>query len=1032
VVGPLGISTDASLLNRHRLKEPIRFWRALPCLRVAAPVARRLPWLAGAVLAMLLVCHPFPAGAQVDLPPLDRSSPVSIIADQANRWTQGIYEVWLLRGNCRIRQGFDTASAREAVLWIERTDPTTSEPSKVIAYLEGAVAVDFSRNAAKAELTDNAWLGRFQTAGKIDVKVPEVNGPLDELPPIYHRAMAKRNPVMDGAVRRTQYTQFDTAPAAPAAPTTRRIRLFARGELPVQAEWNTDPATQRAIGVIEGGVTLVIDGVPQVGSLDISTDRLVIWTADVFQANERGETLQANNTPLEIYMEGNIVFRQDQRVIYADRMYYDVNNHVGIVLNADLLAPVPNYQGLVRLRSAILRQTGEGRFFAEDSFITSSRLGVPGYRLQVGDASFEDTPVPAVNPITGEAAVQHQRLATARNNVLYIRQIPIFYWPVITTNLEEPTTYVRRLRFRNDDIFGQQVLTNWNGYQLFGVQPIPGTDLDLSLDYLSKRGFGHGGTFTYCRDDFFGIPGPTAGLVDFWGIQDKGLDNLGADRFNIEPEKKYRFRLFEQHRQLLPNDFQFTAQTLWISDRNFLEQYFEREWDDLLVENPNSYELKQSRDNWSWALAFDTNPNPFFTQTEWLPRADHFQLGQSLFNLFTWYEHSTVGYARFRTANPPENANDQPFIYRPWEVDPADPTAQIERNGLRAITRQEIDLPLQLGPVKVVPFALGELGFWQEDLSGEQLDRAVGKAGVRASLPFWRVYPDAESLLWNVHGLAHKVTFDVEASVSESNRSLTELPLYDPLDDPAIQAFRRRFAGTTFGGAVPLQFDERFYALRRGMQDWVTAPSMEIADDLALVRLGMENRWQTKRGAPGCQRIIDWITLDTGLSFFPNQDRDNFGELVGLLDYDFRWHVGDRLTLMSDGFFDFVEESPSAVSVAAILSRPPRGSLYVGLHFIDGPIQNTILSTSYTYRLSPKWASTAGVSIDLVGKGGVGQHLSLTRIGESFLVSLSGSFDPTRDNFGLQFSVEPRFLPGGRLGSPTGVRIPPAGALGLE
>lgn len=191
-----------------------------------------------------------------------------------------------------------------------------------------------------------------------------------------------------------------------------------------------------------------------------------------------------------------------------------------------------------------------------------------------------------------------------------------------------------------------------------------------------------------------------------------------------------------------------------------------------------------------------------------------------------------------------------------------------------------------------------------------------------------------------------------------------------------------------------------------------------------LVRLGMENRWQTKRGAPGCQRIIDWITLDTGLSFFPNQDRDNFGELVGLLDYDFRWHVGDRLTLMSDGFFDFVEESPSAVSVAAILSRPPRGSLYVGLHFIDGPIQNTILSTSYTYRLSPKWASTAGVSIDLVGKGGVGQHLSLTRIGESFLVSLSGSFDPTRDNFGLQFSVEPRFLPGGRLGSPTGTRIP--------
>jgi len=994
------------------------------------------------MLVALRVGDPATAGADVKLPPLDPSAPVSVTADRANRWTQGVYEVWLLRGNCRIRQGTDSARSQEAVLWIERPSEKSGEPNKVIAYLEGDVAVDFSRDQTRAQLTDRSWLGRFQTTGRIDVDVPQVGGALGELPAIYHRGMAQRNPMVDRAVQNTQYAQPLVPVVSPtvAQPATRRIRLFSRGELPVQAQWDVDPVTQRATGVIDGGVTMIVDGLPDVGSIDISTDRLVIWTVAVF--NEREETRQAGNTPLEVYMEGNIVFRQGERRIFADRMYFDVTNRVGIVLNAELLAPVPNYQGLVRLRSAVLRQAGEGRFFAEDSFITSSRLGLPGYRLQVGNAYFEDNQVPTVdpvtglpltNPATGEPVLAHQRLATAQNNVLFIREFPIFYWPVITSTLEEPTTYVRRLRFGNDGIFGQQVLTDWNGYQLLGIKPIAGTDFDISLDYLSKRGVGHGATFAYNRDDFFGISGRVAGLLDYWGIQDHGLDDLGAERMDLELAKEYRYRLFGQHRQLLPYDLQLSAQALWVSDRNFMEQYFEREWDEVLLENPNSLELKQIRDNWSWAITTDARLNSFFTQTEWLPRADHFMLGQPLIgNVFTWYEHSTIGYGQFKTAEPPEFPDDQPFIYRPWEVDPSAPTTPMERNGLRAITRQEIDLPVQLGPVKVVPFAMGELGHWGEDLQAEEYQRAGGTAGVRASVPFWRIYPEVESTLFNVHGIAHKVTFDVEASVSEASRDLSELPLYDPLDDDPIEAFRRRFAGTTYGGTIPLQFDERYYALRRGLQNWVTSPSLEIADDLALVQLGMRNRWQTKRGAPGSQRIIDWITLDTELTLLPKKDRDNFGEFVGLLDYDFRWHVGDRLTLLSDGMFDFYEDAPSAVSIGAILTRPPRGSLYLGLHFLDGPVQNTILSASYTYWMSPKWISTAGASVDLAGDVNIGQHLSITRIGEAFLGSLSGSFDASRDNFGLQFSIEPRFLPSGRLGNVVGTRIPNAGQMGLE
>ena len=68
-------------------------------------------------------------------------------------------------------------------------------------------------------------------------------------------------------------------------------------------------------------------------------------------------------------MEGNVVFRQGERTIYADRMYYDVRNHVGTVLGADMLTPAPGYEGKVRLHAEVLQQIGEDRFLAQDAFV---------------------------------------------------------------------------------------------------------------------------------------------------------------------------------------------------------------------------------------------------------------------------------------------------------------------------------------------------------------------------------------------------------------------------------------------------------------------------------------------------------------------------------------------------------------------------------------------------------------------------------------------------------------------------------------
>ena len=156
-----------------------------------------------------------------------------------------------------------------------------------------------------------------------------------------------------------------------------------------------------------------------------------------------------------------------------------------------------------------------------------------------------------------------------------------------------------------------------------------------------------------------------------------------------------------------------------------------------------------------------------------------------------------------------------------------------------------------------------------------------------------------------------------------------------------------------------------------------------MAGDLMAVRLGADQRWQTKRGPPDNRQIIDWITLDTNITFYPDASRDNFGTTVGLFDYNFRWHVGDRLTMVSDGIFDFFDEGQKIVSVGGFLSRPPRGSLYAGFTVLEGPIDSKVLSFSYTYLMSPKWASSYGTAIDFGAQRSYSQNFSLTRIGES-------------------------------------------------
>ena len=318
-------------------------------------------------------------------------------------------------------------------------------------------------------------------------------------------------------------------------------------------------------------------------------------------------------------------------------------------------------------------------FQAYGAAVTSSRMGVPSYWLQSDQVAFEDIPEPVVeplsgqpetDPVTGETRVNHQLRTRSFNNFVYLSGIPVLYWPVLSTDLTKPTFYINNLQLTNDNVFGTQVQAELDPYQLLGISDPPeGTEWSWNAAYLSERGFGFGTELSYDSEDLWGIPGTYRGTLDTWGLNDNGLDNLGADRRAVQPESDYRGRLVWQHRQQLPNDLQWTAEIGLVSDRNFLEQYFEPQWDqdkDLTT----GMELKQTVENGSWSLAADVQLNDFFTQTETLPRGDHFWLGRSvLFDRATWYEHTHAGYFGIKTANLPTNPDQPAQAFLPWETD---------------------------------------------------------------------------------------------------------------------------------------------------------------------------------------------------------------------------------------------------------------------------------------------------------------------------------------------------------------------------
>ena len=809
--------------------------------------------------------------------------------------------------------------------------------------------------------------------------------------------------------------------------------------------YHTNDPARGGIVVLTGGINLIIEGITAEGTqgvlagdtVDISADNVVIWTENPGKISGGVSYTESETLDFEVYLDGNIIYREGPRVIRASRMYYDAKHKVAYILDGDLSAPISEVNGIegfVRLKADVLRQMGSGLFTARNAMVTTSQLGEPAYSLRSSTLRHDRRTTLPFGISAGESSTGgFRQVVVAESNYIAVRNTPVFYWPWIATDVENPTFYIKNFSYGSSSRNGHTVKTLWDPFQILNIRRPDSVDGDVSVTWMEKRGLGHGANFRYGAPTFCHIPGSSTGKFVYWGIHDQGRDQLGGVRDSVGFPDKYRYRLHWAHQQqadlslpFLGGPWDIRSAVGKTSDRNFVNSYFNSVWH--TEENATmAIDLTRRIENTSFTLSAAYALDKHYTHANWLPRLDHYGLGESLLNDYlTWYQHTRIGMVDYHTASTPSDVENDGkyFRYLPWEVTPGSSlepynASTLDGTGLAFSTRHEIDLPIQAGVFKIVPYGLVDFSVWGKDRTGDATDRLYGQGGVRLNLPIWKVNPRVSSRTWYLNGLAHKIDLNAEYMYAQANRNMEDLVLTDPLDTWSIDDFRRRYLVTNsyFGGEMLPKFDPRYYALRSGLAGNVAAGNMEIADDMHMLRLGMTHRFQTKRGSVGNRHILDWITFSTHMNFYP-QTEHNLGKNVGLLDYNVLWHVGDRFSLFSEGIYDVFEDGQNLTRLGGVWNRPDRGSVSVMLDQLSGIMERTYLSLAVGYTMNEKYSMSYMTSHDLREGQNVGHNFMLVRTGESFRFLVGAVYSEALSEWSFSIGLEPVFLRSSRRGAP--------------
>jgi hypothetical protein len=902
----------------------------------------------------------------------DRSDFLSIDCENASSWVEGDRRIVLAEDGVTLQTDSASLSAERAVVWLTQLPGEEGYLVEVslignAKVRRGAIERDGTRlsvtttvrpdvrlNVAKLLSRDKSDDVNF-LAG-LQLKQSQVNA----LPPPPDERTEKPVTPDQGPI---------VLPDAPVSFQARTAKLA-----------NTDDGR---VALALSGDVLVMRTAANGDRVELQADHAVLFTnlADVRGMVERNElqNLDPRRDFESVYLEGDVRAsfmpstseRPEQR-LSAERVLYEFATDRAILSQALLRTTEPTTQLPLTVRASTMKKVGEDAYVAEKASISTSTFASPSISLAADKVT--------INQSNRGDLRRGTRTAFDADDVT-VRSfgVPFLWLPSIWGSVTESGSPLRGVQVGGGQGTGFGVQTQWGLFESIGMAPPRGLDATYNLDYFTERGPAVGLSAKYAGsvlDPNTGWPKTFEGDFTSYLVYDKGQDRLGADRRRINWDDEFRGRISWKHQHFLSDVWQLQAQASYVSDGTFLEEWFEREFNNGLPQETSLYLKRQSgSESIGFLVAGDLsdvasvaeqlqevavtgvdvngNANEYSpVLIDRLPEISYHRVGESLLaDTVTWHSNNSLSGLRFNEAddsladlgfrNRANTDEDEGFAGVPSYAY----TGVDDDFNYRADFRQEIAFPFGDDRLRVAPYLMGRYTWYDKAVDGDHQGRLLGGVGLRASTTFSRVFDGWKSRRFDLNRVRHIIEpqLNLFASVQDTDRD--ELYIYDE--------------------------------------------QVDGVSDLLAAQLLVRQRFQTKRGGPGRWRTVDFLTVNTGINVFANEP-DEVGPLVDTSDLrsaeafrgvfysslpeasiardgifaDATWRISDTTAVLTDASYNLASGQLNTAAIGVAVQRDPRVRYFLGTRYI-GEINSTLASLSVSYQLSTKYAVSYSHSIEL-------------------------------------------------------------------
>lgn len=667
---------------------------------------------------------------------------------------------------------------------------------------------------------------------------------------------------------------------------------------------------------------------------------------------------QYNPDTRDVLVQGNVRIYREGQLFTGERALYNLETKR--LSGADFRGEFAPF----RFAGESVSSLGNNAYFVKDGIFTTSDNSKADYYIKAKTIR-----------------VYPKDRIVFSNVTLYIGQTPVFWLPYVYQSLDKEQGFNLAPGYSS----------KWGAYLLTGYTfPMgEGWSAKVRLDIMTDRGVGVG-----LESDWSNGKGKRDwGRFKFYAIDDQqpGTNETGLEREEIDHG---RYRITLQARQYLTDDIYATVNINKLSDARFLEDFFEGEF--KRDPNPdNSLALTYWNEDFTITLLGRQNLNDDnFDGTERLPEGYLDMKRQPFFKTPIFYESETsAGFLRRNFADLSQFEDYDTFRADTFHqfilpINIKDAVTIIPRVGIRGTyygdtgryfdreIRETVEDDVFNEATGLTEQAKREITRTERVLErGGSIFRPVFNAGFEVSTKFSRAFETVQSRAWGLDGLRHIVQPWANLSYTYSGE--------DPINI--------------------LQFDRLNPSTQLPPVDYPQFNSIDTIDTGTILRLGLRQRWQTRRD----NQTMNW--LEWNAYFDTYLDRPDYTQLMfadggtfSNIYNRFHWSPLPWVSLDLDTQLPILDEGFSEVNTSLNFMVTDDLRLSIGHRYIDSNplfLDSNLLNFGAYVRLGDNWAFSLRESYEFQDSVLESQRYELHRDLSSWIATLGFT---VRDNRGAE------------------------------